>query len=144
MKSSKILIIFSLLSLLVVSCSLERSNPLDPDAHDITAPLKVTGLTILEFSNMSVNLTWDAQIGIPTYYIYRSHTYDGLYIRVDTVHVTVVDSLSEPTISGEDFDDELLSGNWYAYKVSGVNDENLEGEPSNYKFTYYTDGNGKN
>ncbi len=69
MKSSKIFIILFLLSILVVSCSLDRSNPLDPDAHDITAPLKVTGLTIPEFSNQSVNLTWDAQIGIPKYYI---------------------------------------------------------------------------
>lgn len=141
MKSKNIFIILSLLGVLVVSCSLDRSNPLDPEANDITVPLKVTGLIIPEFSNMSVNLTWDAQVGIPTYYIYRSHTYNGLYIRVDTVFATIDDSIF---VSGEDFDEELLSGNWYAYKVSGVSEENLEGEPSNFVFTYYTDGNGKN
>lgn len=136
MKSSKIVIILFLLSILVVSCSLDRSNPLDPSGHDITAPLKVTGLTIPEFSIQSVNLTWDAQLGLPTYYIYRSHTYDGLYIRVDTVYAGLADSV---TVSGEDFDDELLPGEWYAYKVSGVTEDNLEGEPSNFVFTYYTD-----
>ncbi len=141
MKSSKILIILTLLTILIASCSLDRSNPLDPDGHDITAPLKVTGLIIPDFSYQSVNLTWDAQAGVPTYYIYRSHTYDGFYIRVDTVYTTAVDTI---TVSGEDFDEELLSGEWYAYKVAGVTEENLEGEPSDFVFTYYTDGNGKN
>jgi len=139
MKIGKLLIIISLLGFIVASCALDRSNPLDPDGNDITAPVKVTGLSIPEYSYQSVNLSWDAQIGIPTYYIYRSPTYDGLYVRVDTVYVAVADSLNEPTVSGEDFDEELLSGTWYAYKVSAVTEEKLEGERSNFKFTYYTD-----
>jgi len=139
MKFGQLLLFLTVLGILITSCSLDRSNPLDPYGNDITAPIKVTGLNIAEYSFQSVNLSWDAQEGIPTYYIYRSPTYDGFYSRVDTVHVAIADSLFEPTASVEDFDDELLSGTWYAYKVSGVTEEKLEGERSNFKFTYYTD-----
>ena len=59
MKVIKLLIIISVVGF-VISCTLDRSNPLDPDGNDIEVPLKVTGLSIPEYSYQSVTLTWDA------------------------------------------------------------------------------------
>ncbi len=137
MKKRYIITIAVLVGILMTSCALKRNNPLDPIGGDTIAPARVTGLFVPEYSNGSVNLSWDAQDIAESYYIYRSHTYDGFYNLVEAVIATEADSL---TVTHESFDDVMISGEWYFFIVSAVNAEGLEGQRSLYQFTYFTNG----
>ena len=67
--------------LLIISCSLDRNNPLDPFYSGIQAPGKVTGINISITEEYTIEIQWEPMNPdfIDGYFIYRSQTYDGLY-----------------------------------------------------------------
>ncbi|MBN2461853.1 MAG: hypothetical protein JXB60_09640 [Candidatus Cloacimonetes bacterium] len=130
----RILILISLMFLLL-SCSLERSNPLDPHNSGIEEPARVIVDDLPLVSVGVVRLTWVLQTNIAGYYIYRSMSYDGYYERIATDYPAIND-----TIGGyDDYDEDLISHNWYYYKVSAFNENGLEGLRSNFVFTNFID-----
>jgi hypothetical protein len=80
-----------ILSSLVTSCELKRSNPLDPNNNqEITAPPQVTGLTASGSGagvlNKYVQLTWTKNIiNTDGYYIYMGLAYNSAYAKIDTL-----------------------------------------------------------
>jgi len=101
------------------ACSLERNNPLDPQANpDIKIPPEVTGLT-LSSAGFTVTARWhrvnDESIG--SYYLYSCMTHNGVYERI-----AVVEQPSNPYVFEVIYTDEriLLPFNFYYYKVSAV------------------------
>ena len=125
----KITIVIILL-LLLISCSLERNNPLDPLNSGIQAPNKVTGINISITEENTIEIQWDAinPIYIDGYFIYRSQIHTGgLYSIISEPEKT--DSLYEDVnvvIPGYDY--------WYkmsAYKI--VDGKKLEGYRSEPK-----------
>lgn len=114
--------------LLLVSCGLKRSNPLDPEANeDILVPEQVSELLTFPsppgVANKYVRLSWRPNSTSTTdgYYIYRGLSYYSAYARVDTVFV-----VSEYNHT------EILPGDYY-YKVSGFKtygNQRLEGRQS--------------
>lgn len=126
----KITIVITLL-LLLISCSLERNNPLDPLNSGVQAPNKVTGINISVTEEDNVVIQWDAMNSnyIDGYFIYRSQIYDGLYSIIFEPDET--DSLYEDI-------NVIISGNFYWYKMSAFKeipgtDKYLEGYRSEPK-----------
>jgi hypothetical protein len=122
---------------LVMGCTLKRSNPLDPNNNEIEVPAEVNLFTLPISSIDVVYLRWDLLNNAEGYYVYRSLNYDGMYDQIATEIPDIGDTLG----LYQDFGDELVSGSWYYYKVSGFNEEGLEGYRSDFVFTYYIDGN---
>ncbi len=122
---NSILLIFSILILLSTSCSLDKSNPLDPQGNpDMKIPPNIVGLSLAS-SNQQVKITWTHSTEVDKYYIYRSLTHDGDYERIKEINNT----LNDNTMSTVD-SDVVLSG-LYFYKISGVKNR-LEGHISNF------------
>jgi len=130
--------------ILLISCTLKRSNPLDPNGHDIDIPPNVV-LTILgeyvesgdytKSINNYVEMEWNNDpSGIDGYYIYRSMDHDGLYILVTTQNHIPSDEHIQTYR-----DHDIVPGNWYFYKISAFNAEGLEGFRSNWKLTWVVD-----
>lgn len=121
-------IILIILLLFIISCSLDRTNPLDPLVSDINAPNKVTNIQVTTTVNNNIMITWNPMINIKGYYIYRSQSYDGLYKLIK-------DEGDHEESHYEDTDVEI-PGNFYWYKMSAyiqVNGEKLEGYRSDPK-----------
>lgn len=135
-----------IISLLVLSCSLDRANPLDPFGHSIYSPKGVdnfrvigeyieTGNYIKSYNN-TVLLNWsnsnDLQEGCG-YYIYRSKDHDGLYVQVRDLDFQEDDT----EVAWEDNATHGLEPNkWYYYKISAYNSQGLEGYRSNWIQTW--------
>lgn len=133
---------------MLLSCSLDRSNLLDPNGHDINIPPLVENFHIegeevygddyiyIKSTNGSVDLVWDNDVtGVAGYYIYRSMAYDGLYIQVaDLYHIPSVENTQSFTDNSG-----LVPDSWYYYKISAYNDKGLEGYRSNWKLTWVVD-----
>lgn len=86
------IIILIMLIILLASCSLKRSNPLDPNGNeDIIVPEPVTGITYTTSSQNQipcwVKITWTANNENNTdgYYIYRGMGYYSSYALVGDV-----------------------------------------------------------
>ncbi len=122
---------------LVLSCTLKRSNPLDPNNNEIEVPGEVNLYTLPVSSFNVVNLRWDLLNNVEGYYVYRSLNYNGLYDQIASEIPDHGDTLGYY----QDFGEGLISGSWYYYKVSGYNVQGLEGYRSDFVFTYYIDGN---
>lgn len=136
---------------MLLSCSLDRSNVLDPNGHDINIPPKVENFEIdgeevvsgdyvyIKSTNGSVDMIWDNDAsGVSGYYIYRSMAYDGLYVRI--VELNHIPSNEDPpTQTYTDNDELLVPDEWYYYKISAVNAQGLEGFRSSYKLTWVVD-----
>ena len=108
------------LILLTLSCSLKRTNPLDPLVSGEGYPGDVHNVHVAIPVNNSVVITWSSVTGAEGYYVYRSQSYDGLYeLRGDDVPTNgYVDSF------------DLNPEGFYWYKVSAyilVDGEKLEG-----------------
>jgi len=126
-------LLLSLLCLLVLSCSLRRSNPLDPVGNDeIIIPLPVTNVSATAQSvsgtnirNVKINWSPNSSNDTDGYYIYRGLAYNSSYARVgevgrvdEFIHLNV-----QPNRPGEG----------YYYKVSAYKiykDGRLEGRAS--------------
>ncbi|RLC52942.1 MAG: hypothetical protein DRZ79_00330 [Candidatus Cloacimonadota bacterium] len=134
----KIILLFVVLS--VFSCSLKRSNPLDPHGHDIYIPANIKDFQIIgewvesgnyvKSYNNTVRMEWSPnEDEIEGYYIYRSRSYNGLYTRVKTVYA--------PNHEWADTESSGIEpNNWYYYKISAFNEQGLEGYRSEWKQTW--------
>jgi len=114
-------IILIILVLLILSCSLKRTNPLDPLVSGTEDPNRVTNIEVVTAGNNTINITWDTMINIDGYYIYRSYGSNNLYELIkDEGDISVHEYF--------DNDVEDISNVWYimsAYIV--VDSEKLEG-----------------
>ncbi|MDP8202181.1 MAG: hypothetical protein P9M11_08575 [Candidatus Tenebribacter burtonii] len=114
-------IILIILVLLILSCSLKRTNPLDPLVSGTEDPNRVTNIEVVTAGNNTINITWDTMINIDGYYIYRSYGSNNLYELIkDEGDISVHEYF--------DNDVEDISNVWYimsAYIV--VDSAKLEG-----------------
>ena len=115
--------------LILISCSLDRDNPIDPLHSGIDAPRKVTGIEVINVDNDHLIISWNTMESIDGYYIYRSTYFDGKYGKI-------VDEISPSDSLFADTDVELPE-NFYYYKMSAfkeINGEILEGYRSEPKY----------
>jgi len=119
---SVILFIFTL------SCSLERTNPLDPLVSGTKAPYEVTNITIVTTENNTIIISWNSVDTVDGYYIYRSQSSDGLY--------KLIKDEEEKSVSNYEDSDVEIPSTYYWYKMSAyiiVKEEKLEGYRSKPK-----------
>ena len=109
--------------LFTISCSLDRTNPLDPLVSGEGYPGDVHNVHVTIPVNNSLTITWTQVNDANGYYVYRSQSYDGLYELITPEGIDV------PTNGYEDsfaFNPE----GFFWYKVSAytmVDGEKLEG-----------------
>ena len=117
-----------ILILFTLSCSLERTNPLDPLVSGEGYPGDVHNVHVVLQVNNTVTITWTVVPDVDGYYVYRSQSYDGLYVLI---------TLEGITVNGyEDSFEFLPESNQYWYKISAykiVDGEKLEGYRSEPK-----------
>lgn len=121
-----------LLGLLISSCGLKRSNPLDPLGNDnVIEPAPVVGITYsvspAHQNPRSVTLRWTANSSLNTsgYYVYRGLGYFSAYALIDSVQVNEY-------IHSSANDNTVQPGDYY-YRISaykGYPGGNLEGRKS--------------
>jgi fibronectin type 3 domain-containing protein len=115
-----------ILFVMVLSCSLEHSNPLDPENSGIDAPNEISGINVMLTTQNHVSLNWNPQQNIDGYFIYRSFSEDGQFDREAI--------LSNTTSS---YTDEITITNYHTwYKLSAyiiVEEDSLEGMRSDPK-----------
>lgn len=123
--------IFIVLVILLASCAFElnRKNPLDPQGNGAEAPEKVIVEELPTSSVGSIQISWILQEDADQFRIYRSLSYNGNYLLTGTV--------TGDESSYEDIGGDLISGTWYYYKVSAVNEDGLEGYRSEPVYTYF-------
>lgn len=120
--------LFLIIILLTLSCSLERSNPLDTNNY----PNNVLGIQVSFPENNIVTITWDTQghANDDGYFIYRSMSYHGFYELIKEIEDYSIDSYEdEDIIIGENI--------YYFYKMSAfriIGLDKLEGYRSDPKF----------
>lgn len=108
-----IYVLVMILSLSLISCSLDRNNPLDPAADSsINAPNRVTGLSFSRITNPvnSVVLSWNRTSEVDGYYVYRALSLSSVQERIATIE-------SQDVIEFTD-SDNIISGRRYFYWVS--------------------------
>jgi len=122
----KQIIMAALILFLLISCSLSRKNPLDPDSHNVSAPGKVTGIQVSVTGSNTVYLQWEALSDADGYYIYRSQSYDGAFPLIKEVEVSDITTFEDVNVEIATVGNE----NFYWYKLSAyllVDGEKLEG-----------------
>ena len=120
-------IIAILILLLTLSCSLDRTNPLDPLVSGENNPEEVPNIEVATSGN-NIVITWDSMLNVDGYFIYRSQSYDGLFAQIKD------ETNSEINIYEDDQVD--IPGNFYWYKMSAyilIDGEKLEGYRSEPK-----------
>ncbi len=116
---------------LVLACSLDYENPLDPQNTGIDAPPRVRGLNVVLTWDNKVFITWHpitAQ-SINGYYLYRSLDEDGFFRRLEGINLQPIDTLYQDT-------EVNVFDKSYWYKISAyvaVGDTVLEGYRSDPK-----------
>jgi fibronectin type 3 domain-containing protein len=121
-------LLLSLFIIFTLSCSLDRTNPLDPFVSGDNAPNEVTNVQVSITDNNTIMITWNSVNNVDGYYIYRSQSYNGLYILIK-------DEESFAASSYEDNDVDI-PGNFYWYKMSAyieLDEGKLEGYRSEPK-----------
>jgi len=113
----------------IISCSLDRNNPVDPINTGTPAPSLVTGLFVQPVNDYWLSISWDSDPdNVDGYYLYRSMSYDGYYELLNVI---------DHDVSSYDDTDEIdTTNNIYWYKISAfveIGDDNirLEGVRSN-------------
>ncbi len=123
-------LILILIIVTVISCSLKKNNPVDPDLTGIETPSRIYNIDITKIGDSYVKIEWDTlsyQNG--GYFIYRSENTFGYFLKIGTI----------PSISINNYDDipENLSENRYWYKISAfkiiADQDTLEGYRSDAK-----------
>ena len=123
----KYLILFTLI-LFVISCSLDRTNPLDPLVSGTNAPNRVTDIDVVTTENNTIIISWNSVTNVNGYYIYRSQSYDGLY--------ELIKDEEDPEEYHYEDNDVDIPGIFYWYKMSAyilIDEEKLEGYRSEPK-----------
>ena len=119
---------FIIIFLLTLSCSLDRSNPLDTDNY----PSKVLGIQVSYPEDDKVTITWDTpgHANDDGYFIYRSMSYHGFY--------EFIQEIDDNTINSYEDEDIIIGENiYYFYKMSAfriIDSKKLEGYRSDPKF----------
>jgi len=114
-----------LFSLVLMSCSLSKDNPLDPDNSGIDAPSTVSNIIVQRPVSGYVPISWDEVNQASGYYIYRSQSYYGEYI----LH----EEISNSGITQYNDNKNYISGTFYYYILSAyklIDDNKLEGTRS--------------
>ncbi|MCK4654586.1 MAG: hypothetical protein KAU01_09070 [Candidatus Cloacimonetes bacterium] len=115
--------------IILASCSLDRSNPLDPSNSGIQAPGKVTGIKVTINDFNYIDISWNPMINVDGFYIYRSQSFDGLYSILE-------DYITSPTDSLFEDQNVIIQYNYYYYRMSAfinVGGKKLEGYRSEPK-----------
>ena len=123
----KYIILFTLI-LFVISCSLDRTNPLDPLVSGTNAPNRVTDIDVVTTENNTIIISWNSVTNVNGYYIYRSQSYDGLY--------ELIKDEEDPEEYHYEDNDVDIPGIFYWYKMSAyilIDEEKLEGYRSEPK-----------
>ncbi len=121
-------LLLAILILFTLSCSLDRTNPLDPFVSGEEDPNEVTNIQVSITDNNTIIISWNPMSNVDGYYIYRSQSYSGLYVLIK-------DEENEDISSFEDNEVDI-PGNFYWYKMSAYNmvdGEKLEGYRSEPK-----------
>ena len=121
-------IILIILIMFTLSCSLDRTNPLDPLVSGKVAPEKVPNIHIATTADNTIMINWNPMSNVNGYYIYRSQSYDGLY--------ELIMDENDETVSSYEDQEVTIPGNFYWYKMSAyilVGEEKLEGYRSEPK-----------
>lgn len=123
MKIKYIVLLISFL--LVLACSLDYDNPLDPKSSGIEEPPIVRGLNVVLTWQDSVFITWHPVNNylIDGYYLYRSLDENGYYRRLTEANLAYSDTLYKDAEV-----DIFEKGYWY--KISAyvaLQDTVLEG-----------------
>ncbi len=116
-------IIIILIVLLTISCSLDRTNPLDPLISGEGYPEEVPNIDVDTIDNHTI-IYWSEMQNVDGYYIYRSQSYYGLFKLIKDVEDEGATSFEDLEAIVTNNDDE------YWYKMSAyiiINGENLEG-----------------
>lgn len=139
----KQIIILTILFVLMMGCTLKRTNPLDPTTHNINVPDDISNILITHSpahaSNYWVHLEWDklATENTSGYYIYRGQSYNGTYQRIQDV-VNLPNTIGTPVPMTCD-DTEVVPGDYFykisAYKIQPGSALRLEGHISPYVYT---------
>jgi len=119
----KNIIILTAIVLILGSCALDRSNPLDPVGNDIAVPNEVIGINISHISSNEIEITWNSQSDADGYFIYRCLSLYGSYVRIDN------DQLNSGAFDSFT-DTHVITRTWYYYKMSAyrlVGGRRLEG-----------------
>lgn len=118
----KKIIFFLIVASLLLSCSLDRTNPLDPNSSGIQSPPKVTGIYVSIITNNWLLVTWNAMPNdVDGYYIYRSMSFNGYY--------ELIQELAADDNIYNDIDVDIMNDNYW-YKMSAfkfVDDKKMEG-----------------
>lgn len=112
-----------ILLLFIISCSLDRTNPLDPLVSGKQAPPKVPNIAVETTPDNTIMITWNSMNTVDGYYIYRSQSYDGLYELITPEGIN-------SSVSTYEDNHVVIPGNFYWYKMSAyilVDGEKLEG-----------------
>lgn len=122
MKFSRI--IFAFLLILLFSCELEKSNPLDPDngGEIPSRPIIDNLLYNNEVNPNRIELYWEDLNTAAGINIYRSLYLDGEYQIIETYNAE-----SENFENRYFFDTNIYHGNTYYYKLSAFNEKGMEG-----------------
>ncbi|PKN74278.1 MAG: hypothetical protein CVU49_08635 [Candidatus Cloacimonetes bacterium HGW-Cloacimonetes-2] len=131
----KLILILIPIMLLLGSCGLRRTNPLDPFGdNNVVVPDPVTNITFFIQGGQgykTVSFSWTANSGFNTdgYYLYRGLAYNSSFAVVDTV-------TTNSCVHGSDPWHVVLPGDYY-YKISAwktYGDRRLEGPISSHVF----------
>ncbi|OQY40176.1 MAG: hypothetical protein B6226_00435 [Candidatus Cloacimonetes bacterium 4572_65] len=91
------ILVLLILALVLTSCGLDRSNPLDPENNGINPPEKVREIEVISSGQGVVNkwirISWDPleDSEADGYYVYRSRSYDGTYQRINVIESFAVE-----------------------------------------------------
>jgi hypothetical protein len=107
------------LILFVNSCSLERTNPLDPVGNpSVRVPAQVIGVELAVSSTTAnprfINVSWQRMENVDGYIIYRAYSLHSSFERL-------------VTLTNNEFDDyrdteNIIAENYYWYKISAYNE----------------------
>ncbi len=108
--------------MLILACSLDRSNPLDIENY----PNKVLDIQVEPPENNKITITWDTDghANDDGYFIYRSMSYHGYYVLLEPPEGITPSSTSFYE------DEDIDMGEWYYYKISAyriIDSKKLEG-----------------
>jgi hypothetical protein len=155
----KYLLLTLAMMIVLIGCTLKRSNPLDPNSHDIYIPGEITNIVITHSAahtdNHWVQLKWDklSAENADGYHVYRGQSYNGTCQRLDgTQGYPLINNLPNPTDSlphpviwidpaqSVNTPNGIVPGDYY-YKVSAYRRLNpnsqlvLEGHISSWVYT---------
>lgn len=126
-------LIITFVGLILLSCGLERSNPLDPAGSDIDIPGLVTGINLSSSGQGAVEkfviISWTPlqDNEADGYFIYRSRSYEGTYDLISVIRNREENSFTDTfkITSGAFF--YKMSAFVYLNPLSPNDNERLEG-----------------